>query len=262
MDTYGYKVYTMDTNIQDVLALEIKKEIADRYFGFRKLIEEDQMALTEKIQQYNFILEKRISFDLIRTYVLLNQEELIQSFLELIGLEERMFFDPYLLESQTVRQRVFEGIHLRGLTWSARFRNLLFDCVERLTVHVDQYQGKFEELQAYRQQLEEEIDLFQQKTDLGSILGFLRSLGDQSKGGGMQGGMEPGIADDLTKKLAYTIPQAAESFPKIAPLPPMSAISSKLNLLATKAYAKNHQEFRHFFWDRITPGWLGWQRMF
>ena len=75
----------------EFLADEIKRDIAERYFGFRKLIEEDTIALKDKIKLHSFILEKRISFDLVRIYVLLKDENLIKEFLDLIGLHEELF---------------------------------------------------------------------------------------------------------------------------------------------------------------------------
>ena len=114
----------MPTNIQDVLAYEIKKEMADRYFGFRKLIEEDTLDLKEKTRQHSFILEKRISFDLIRIYILLREEKIIRDFLLLTGFKEELFYDPYLAESETIKMRVFQGTKLRGFTWKGRYKNI------------------------------------------------------------------------------------------------------------------------------------------
>ena len=99
---------------EDSLSSEIKRDIAERYFGFRKLIEEDKLALKDKIKHHSFILEKRISFDLLRIYVLLRDEKLIKEFLELIGLHETLFFDHYLLESQNITRRVLSGMSFHG----------------------------------------------------------------------------------------------------------------------------------------------------
>ena len=38
----------MQPKIEDILSYEIKKEIADRYFGFRKLIEKELKKLIDK----------------------------------------------------------------------------------------------------------------------------------------------------------------------------------------------------------------------
>ena len=132
----------MQPNIEDILSYEIKKELADRYFGFRKLIEEDTLDLNEKIRQHSIILEKRICFELVRVYTLLKDEELINRFIDLTGWKERLYYDPYLTESPTIRKRVFQGVKMRGLTRAGRFKNLLLDSYDRLVIHVDQYRQK------------------------------------------------------------------------------------------------------------------------
>ena len=85
-------------------------------------------------------------------------------------------------------------MQFRGLTLKGRFKNAIIDAYERLTDHVDQYRESFEELVEDRDVISEEIKLFYQKNDLGTILSFLRSLGEAGSVGHMQGGMEPEIA--------------------------------------------------------------------
>lgn len=111
----------MKPSIEDVMAFEIKKEMADRYFGFRRLIEKDKDDLDERLRHHSFTLEQRICTGLVRIYILLKDEKLIHEFLQLVGLEEAMFYDHYLTESSTIRQRVFNGVRLRGLTQAGRF---------------------------------------------------------------------------------------------------------------------------------------------
>ena len=41
----------MDLDIAKVMAYEIKKEMAERYFGFRRLIEEDKEKLAAQIRR-------------------------------------------------------------------------------------------------------------------------------------------------------------------------------------------------------------------
>ena len=45
----------------------------------------------------------------------------------LAGLDERLFYDPYLTESPTIEKRVFAGRDVRGLTRNSRFRNMGLD---------------------------------------------------------------------------------------------------------------------------------------
>jgi hypothetical protein len=233
-------------NIHEVLAYEIKKEIADRYFGFRKLIEDDKLSFFEKTRQYSFILEKRISFDLVRIYIVLKEEALIHRFLALTGLPADLFYDPYLTQSDTIRQRVFSGVHIHGLTHAGRFKNLVFDCYERLEVHVAEYRTRFDELQKYRDEINDAIEIFYRKNDLGSIMGFLKSLGDPNKSGAMEGGMEMGMAQSLEAKMRITPQQPLEHYlPAIQPLPPLANIKRELKIIIGEAYEKHGKELTH-----------------
>ncbi len=238
----------MVTNIQDVLAYEIKKEMADRYFGFRKLIEEDTLDLKEKARQHSFILEKRISFDLIRIYILLREKKIIQDFLHLTGFKEELFYDPYLAESQNIKTRVFQGTKLRGFTWKGRYKNMIFDIYERLVVHTEQYREMASELEELGETIQEEIKIFQRNNDLGNIMGFLRSLDRHSSHGAMQGGMEAGIAENLQKKLQIQPPELKSSQEAILNTPPpLSSIKSRLKELLNEAYKLHGESFRLFF---------------
>jgi hypothetical protein len=230
------------------MAYEIKKEIADRYFGFRKLIEDDKTDLTEKIKQHSFIIEKRISFDLIRIYILLKAEDLIHIFLDVAGLEEKLFYDSYLTESSVIKDRVFEGVRLRGLTRTGCFKNMVFDGYERLETHVDQYREKFEELMDLQDTINEEIKLFYRNNDLGTIMGFLRSLGDSSVCGAMEGGMEVGMAMGLEEKMRIEKPLPIEHYlPVIPPLVPLETIRGEMKKLTDRAYTLHDETFQQVF---------------
>lgn len=227
-------------NLQDVLAYEIKKEIADRYFGFRKLIEDDKLDFAERTKQYSFILEKRISFDLIRIYILLKDEGLIQRFLSLTGLPADLFYDPYLTQSPTIRDRVFTGIRVHGLTRRGRFKNLIFDCYERLETHLAEYRAKFDELKKYREDINEEIDAFYRKNDLGTIMGFLGTLGDHGRTGTMEGGLETGMAQQLEARMRIAPQLPPEHYlPVMPPLPLITTVKEDLKNLSHLAY-KTH----------------------
>ncbi|MDH3359562.1 MAG: hypothetical protein OEL55_01700 [Desulfobulbaceae bacterium] len=234
----------MESNISDVLNYEIKKEIADRYFGFRKLIEEDKLELLEKIRQYSFILEKRISFDLIRIYVLLKDEGLIQDFLDLVKLEKKFFYDPFLASSQHIQERVFEGVRMRGLTRFGCFCDLVEDCYERLVYHARLYGEKFQELMDSQATIDEEIKMFYRQNDFGSIMGFLHSLGDAGLSAGMEGGMEVGLLQELEKKMDIEAPPPIEHYlPPIPSLPEYKDIAKDVKQLLNKAYPLHDEVF-------------------
>jgi len=227
----------MQPNFEDVLAFEIKKELADRYFGFRKIIEEDKLDLDEKIQQQTTILETRIAFDIIRIYILLKDEDLIHRFMEISGWREKLFYDSYITDSPTIRSRVFRGIKIKGLTRAGRFSNLILSAYERLVEHVDHYREKLEELHTMHATIKEEIILFYKKNDISSIMSFLRSL--DASGGNSSMGIKPqeGAKDSLDKKMKVEPPPPIdELLTSVPPLVPLPSIRKEFKKLIDQAF--------------------------
>jgi hypothetical protein len=230
----------MQTDIDDYLAAELKREIAERYFGFRKMIEEDTLDLTEKIKYQLAILEQRISYELIRIYILLKDEDLIRQFLELTGWSERLFYDPYITESPTIRKRVFRNITIRGLTKAGRFKNLLFDAYERLAAHVEHYRENLEQIETSLDTINEEIELFYRENDIGNIMGFLRGMEENTGESSMGVRPESGSAETLEHKMRISKPPPLN--PELITLPtlvPLPNIRKELKKLVDKAYKLN-----------------------
>lgn len=236
----------MEHDIAKVLAYEIKKELADRYFGFRRLIEEDKEALDRRIRQQSLTIEQQICLDLVRIYILLRDEALIQEFCDLAGLRKAMFYDPYVVQSPTIRRRVFEGVRAGGLTMAARFRNLILNSYETLVEHVSRYLEQFGALRSEQETIEEEIRLFYRQNDLGNIMTFLRGLDRQADVGGspLDSGPALGTGPGLEEKLRVAPPEPIEkSLPIIPPLVPLRRIRRPLKQLADTAYQRRRQEF-------------------
>jgi len=236
----------METDIAKVLAYEIKKELADRYFGFRKVIEENKEALDRQIREQTFTAEQQICLDLVRIYILLRDEDLIREFLSLAGLKEKIFFDPYLLESPTIRKRVFAGVRAHGFTMRARFKNLVLNSYETLVHHVAVYRERFGDLIEERETIEEEINLFYRKHDLGNIMTFLRTLdGNPSLGGSsLDGGLGVSSAGALEEKMRVHPPDPIEkSLPIVPPLLPLRRIRRPLKNLSYEAYRRRTEGF-------------------
>jgi len=239
--------------IDEVLLAEIKQDLAERYFGFRKLIEEDEMDLAEKTRQYSFILQKRISFDLIRIYIMLKDEKLIRAFLVLINLNDMLFYDPYLTESLTIAQRVLECQRFRGLTRAARFRHFFLDCYENLVFHAQLYGKKIAQLREAQGVITAEIEQFHKQHDMRAIMSFLHSLGNEAAKG-LQGGMETGLTEGLDQKLRLTPPPPIEALlPILPPLPPLAKIKGALKEMSRLAYTRHPPAFLAIFEQKETP---------
>ncbi|MDF1614447.1 hypothetical protein [Desulfurivibrio dismutans] len=240
--------------LDDILANEVKQEIAGRYFGFRKLIEEDTLDYTQKVRRHSVVLEKRISFDLIRIYLLLGREEFIQRFLDLTGLQERLFFDPYLLESPTIRERVFECQRFKGWTRKGRFVRYSLTCYDNLAFHVKVYRRRLQELADDQHNIKATIEAFYEQNNISAIMAFLRSLGEDHSTGTMQGEKEIGLVQGLDDKLKITPPAPLEQMlPIINPLPPLSEVKRPLKRLFNQAFRLQTPEILELFDSYSTP---------
>ena len=232
----------MQDDISTILTLEVKKEMADRYFGFRKLIEEDLQDYDNHVLASVPRLEQKIGFDLVRLYILLKDETLIHEFFQLAGLERIIFYDPYLTESPSIIKRVFKGQRIHGLTHAGRFKNMIFDTYAKLGEDVDEYRENIMKLSEERETIAEEIKHFYSKHDLGTMMDFLRSLEGtaQYKSGSMEGGLYIQTGDNLDDKMRVKPPQPVdELLPNIPPVTPMNKIKKQLKKIIDRAYQIN-----------------------
>ncbi len=209
-------------DLNTTLAFEVKKELADRYFGFRRIIEEDSKIYQKKLIASALELEEKIGFDLVRLFVLLKGEDLITEFFKVTGLDEALFYDPYVSNSATIRNRVLATIPVHGLTRKRRFENMFYDIYRELEGHVADYHQRILELLEDRETIKSEIDLFYQKNDIGGIMLFLRGMDGASSGssGSMAGAIDSDSIITMEEKMRLHPPQSVEKILPILPLIP------------------------------------------
>jgi hypothetical protein len=229
----------MQDDINKILTLEVKKEMADRYFGFRKLIEEDIQDYNDQVLASHARLEQKIGFDLVRLYILLKDESLIHEFFQLAGLDQLIFYDVYMLESPTIRKRVFTDQKVRGLTRARRFRNMVFDAYQTLAEDIDDYRRNMMKLAEERETIAEEIRQFYKKHDLGTMMDFLRGLEGEGvyTSGSMSGGLVPKTGQNLDEKMEVKPPPPVdELLMDIPPVAPLAKIRKDLKKIVDRAY--------------------------
>lgn len=235
----------MESDITQFLSYEIKKELAERYFGFRKLIEEDKNALEKDLRHSKQTIGNKIVLDLSRLYILLQDESLIDQFLNLTGLGEKFFYDPYILTSPTIRAKVFSGVKAKGLTASGRFKKLLMCLYEALIKDIEEYRERLTELIDSQETIEEEIKIFYRSNDISSIMGFLRNIdGDKSTHGSLEGGLRSGFSESLENKMKVSPPpMVIEELPILPPLTPLPQIKKEIKKLAEQAFKLHKDSF-------------------
>ena len=228
-------------DLNTTLAFEVKKEIADRYFGFRKIIEEDTNAYQKNIIAGAMELEEKIGFDLVRLYVLLQDNSLINDLFRITGLGEILFYDQYISKSPTIRKRVLADFTVHGLTRKWRFQNMFFDIYDLLEQDVADYRERILELAADQETIKEEINLFYQKNDISGIMLFLRGMDGTTPGssGPMAGAIDTDNAITMEQKMRLQPPGPVEKFlPILSPVPPAKKIQNELKRLVDTAFSQ------------------------
>ena len=160
--------------------------------------------------------------------------------MELTGWDEKLFYDPYITESPTIRKKVFKGIKIRGLTKAGRFKNLIFDAYDRLADHVEHYRENLEDIESSRETINAEIDLFYRKNDIGNIMGFLRAMDGEGSETSMGVNPDAGSVETFEHKMRLEKPPPID--PELITIPslvPLSNISKEIKKLVDKAYKLN-----------------------
>ncbi|MFH1147976.1 MAG: hypothetical protein V1736_09765 [Pseudomonadota bacterium] len=224
-------------DISAALYYQIKKEIAERYFGTRKAIEEGKAAVNHRIAHHEETLGKVVCGDFCRIYQLLGSKELVEEFWSIAGLENRAFYDRYLSEAGETAASLLNGVKIRGITKKGRYRNLLLDCYRILVADVKRYRISYEEIQEECLLIEEEISQLASNYNLDEILRF---VGNMESRGDMAGVLGETIVPEhrvaLEAKLAVQhVERLEDRIVEIPVLPPPVRIESQLKDLATRA---------------------------
>ena len=228
-------------DLSNILTFEVKKEIADRYFGFRKIIEEDTNLYRQKIIAISLDLESSIGFDLVRIYTLLQDDDLIYNFFKISGLSERFFFDSFINKSPAVRKRIFCGRKIRGLTRWSCFKNMFFDTYAILHDHIIDYRTALCQLIEDHDTLREQINLFYRKNDITGIMQFLRGL-DRCSAGDTEALKPAPVANFqccLDDKLRLHPPDPVEELLPIIPaIPPLKEVRAALKEILLLSWSR------------------------
>lgn len=241
------RIRPMEQDIGKALAYQIKRDIAERYFGSRKIIEEDRQALKAMISEFSLLYSKTVGRDMLRIYALLRKPELIDGFLGLIGWKGRPFFDQHVVDSAIDKKQLFKDISLHGWTDYSKFVHLFLESYERLYKDLDRCREKLEEVLDEIQVVKEEIRQFKRKFSIDEIMNFLRTLDRRDELVGVLGENQPaGKMEDLSARLALApLDDIEKSVPEVPELPPLDNIKASLKDLAhrvSKVYMEEDLE--------------------
>lgn len=229
-------------DISTILTMEVKKEIADRYFGFRKIIEEDSQLYMHNINLLSQQLRETIEPAILGIFWLLHDDVLIQSFTSLTHLPGQLFPPPEKFSSHPFSEAANHSIKPRGFTRRRRFTNLFFDRYISLERSISSYIIELEDLHDEHSALVDQITIFYKNNDISGIMHFLQGLDNVAGNSTTPFHSIPDSQSNalLDEKMKISPPPPVTQFlPVIPPLPPFKSIRRQLKPLGSKAYASH-----------------------
>jgi len=226
----------MTDDIAKALAYQVKREIAENYFGTRKVIEEDVRALDDMVAGISMFYERKIGPDLLRVYALLIEPARIDRFLKLVGWPKRPLYEDYVVESDGIRKRLLQRIEERGWTAFSRFWNRLVDSYEKLHRDAEAFADMVEEAREQAELVNHEIRRFNEKFSLDDILSFVKSLDRHNERRAVLGDHLPGGEKVAARLDISPVRDLDARLPFVPQLPPLKAIRAELKELAQEAF--------------------------
>jgi len=240
----------MSYDIEKALAYQIKKEIAQRYFRIRKLIEEDSANARTLLNKLEKIYTEKLKPAFLRIYSLLLDEDLIKEFSALLDLQEPPFLDEFLNMSQQEREKLIKDLEVHGWFKEKRFLNLLMDSYRMLYEQWKDYYDLREEVLDELELVKEEVKQFTKNYSLDDIMHFLRSLdmGDEAASKALGGTIEGRKLGQLDKKIPVVedLEKLFERVPELARIPEPNSIESELKKVGEKAFLRHEGDLSKF----------------
>ena len=233
----------MSYDIEKALAYQVKKEIAQRYFRLRKLIEDDSANLNRLLDELNGIYVNKIRPALFAIYSLLMDKDLIEEFSKTVGIEEPPFLSEFLELSEKERAALVSDLHPHGWFKESRFLSLLKNAYEKLYERWLEYHDLREETLDELALVREEIEQFKKNYSLDEIMQFLRTLNmedtDTAKAIGRT--VEGRKLGDFDTKLGFSqdIEGLSKKVPRLDSIPKPEVILPKLEALGEMAYMRH-----------------------
>ncbi len=232
----------MDSDISKALTYQVKKEIAERYFGTKKLIEEDITNLKNLIDELNDRYEKRLGPAFVRIYSLLMDDDIIEQFFDMTGWEQKPFYDSYVKESVTIRRRLLEKMRSHGWMKKSKFSNMVFDAYRMLYKEYQPIEDLLSEIDEEKAVIKEELKIFKNKYSLDEIMSFVRNLDFEGQGMSKVMGGKVDIID--TDKIAQMtrvedIEELDKGLPYLHTLPEPDIVEDEIRELAGITYSRH-----------------------
>jgi hypothetical protein len=239
----------MPTPVADIsaaLAYQVKKEIAENYFGSRKVLEEEREDLTRQEGILEKAWEQEVLKILTQIYLLFIREEEGRAFLDLIKREDLIEPIKQSLKDQGINFSLRSCPLPFTLTAKGKYKNLIITLYQLARTSGDALGNEFQMLRKKMSLFNEELTNFTSCYNLSDILSLVHSFENRDDLKGVLGeNTDPRAVPLLEEKLRLRpleLGQRGEAL--LRPLPPMKEIQKPLKLLIDLTFQGHGPEIK------------------
>lgn len=227
-------------DIANILAYEIKADLAKRYFGCRKQLENDSSDYLTALLDLSTQGKHNISSTLAKICSLLSARDIYLSFLHFTRLPEVFFCTPSDIAQITQPQNLIAEFHPWGMTRKRKYTktvHLLYSQLEKDVLH---YCDDFSKVQNHYDCICSDLKSFYKNYDLSTTLQFLKEIDDPDKGRATLLNNQPNTDRNNCIDAKLQIPRPSPPAPTMPPLHPITPIkeaTGQLNSYIQRGYA-------------------------
>lgn len=239
----------MPTPVADIsaaLAYQVKKEIAENYFGSRKALEEERDDLTRQEGILKKAWEQEVLSTLTRIYLLFIREEEGRAFLDLIKREDLIKSINRGLKDQGIPPFPLSCSLPFTLTAKGKYKKLIVSLYQLARTQGEALGNEFRTLQKKVSLFNEELNHFNSCFNLSDILSLIHSFENRDDLKGVLGDNTDPLAVPLLEKKLMLKPLELdpEGETLLRPLPPIKEIQGPLKLLIDLAFQGHCPEIK------------------
>jgi hypothetical protein len=238
----------LSTKVGDIaaaLAYQVKKEIAENYFGTRRELEEEREDLIRQADRIQKAWVEEVQVLLALIGELLLDPETVKSFLALLGRERLPLGVPELPERAFCK--AMEACPLSfALTSQAKYQALI---AHWYGLAWERSQPVLEKVRALENKVRlhnEDLAKFSLAYSLQEILAFIKAIEGSSALKGVLGeNADPRAVPELEKKLMLkSLDPSGLGLNEVKPLPTLSQIRESLRSLVIQAFRRNQEQIK------------------
>lgn len=233
-------------DIAEALAYQIKKEIAENYFGTRKILEEERDALIRQGEQIKKSWDREVLPVLTGIFQLLIWEEEGRAFLDLIKRGDLLPSIRQSLRGEGINPSLLSCSLPFAVTVKGRYKKLIFTLYQTAKAKGNELWQEFIVMQKKVSLFNEDVEKFNSSYNLSDILSLINSFENKSDLKGVLGeNTDPQAIPLLEEKLILKpLDLSGEGAAVIQTLPPLKDILGPLKQLFLQTFDCHFSEIK------------------